>query len=371
MLVVFMIYNVSMAQDQPTVTLADLQVPDSPAFVLLDVASSSIEKPTTTKELSTSLINALNSGNGIPKNYAVEFTPFWFFKYSDMNIYKYWGIDKKTLQQDYISSAKMLSISFAIVNNTTSTASSSTTQNAALGIKSNFFKVRDENDIHSLITVDDKVMSLIDTAVNKAENSISPNDASYPEKVSEAVQTELNNLATTNEYIAANKELNEILNRNPLFSVDVAAAIDYAISNNNITDCKFGKSGAWLDAAYSYSLDGTNSESKTNYINVILTGRYLYDNTLITSLNNVFDSGGKLEFQFEKVILSYEYLYRYNFTDKSQCSFRSDGSIKYEISDSVYLTTVLGKNFGSINNLMTSIALNIGLGSGNEKMATK
>ena len=60
--------------DPPAVD--DLKAPPSPAFVLLGVAPTSIERPQSVRPLVLSALSAISS-EGFPKNYAVEFAPYW------------------------------------------------------------------------------------------------------------------------------------------------------------------------------------------------------------------------------------------------------------------------------------------------------
>lgn len=55
--------------------LDDLKAPSSPAFVLLGVSPTKVERPQAVKPLVLSAVTA--SSDGFPKNYAVEFTPYW------------------------------------------------------------------------------------------------------------------------------------------------------------------------------------------------------------------------------------------------------------------------------------------------------
>lgn len=63
------------AQDAELPDLDDLKAPASPAFVILEVAPSKVERPQAVKPLVLSAISA--SGEGFPKNYAVELSPYW------------------------------------------------------------------------------------------------------------------------------------------------------------------------------------------------------------------------------------------------------------------------------------------------------
>jgi hypothetical protein len=62
------------ASDPPAVD--DLKAPPSPAFVLLGVAPSRIDRPQAVRPLVLSALSAVSS-EGFPRNYAVEFAPYW------------------------------------------------------------------------------------------------------------------------------------------------------------------------------------------------------------------------------------------------------------------------------------------------------
>jgi hypothetical protein len=105
-------------------------------------------------------------------------------------------------------------------------------------------------------------------------------------------------------------------------------------------------------------------------------GRFLNDNyqQIITNdfaTRNLLDCGGKLEFEFDRLIFSYEYIYRWDSNDKTQNSFRSSGLIKFKLNEDLYLTAAFGRNFGSGNNLISQIGINWGIGTGNEKVISK
>ena len=63
----------------PTITLADLRTPTSPAFTLLGIAPTDIERPTTPRAFAVSLLSALRDGDGslLPRDFALEVAPYW------------------------------------------------------------------------------------------------------------------------------------------------------------------------------------------------------------------------------------------------------------------------------------------------------
>jgi hypothetical protein len=55
-----------------------IRTPDSPAFTLLGISPTQIERPTTPKQLTAALSGFLSDGaSSVPKNLAVEFWPYW------------------------------------------------------------------------------------------------------------------------------------------------------------------------------------------------------------------------------------------------------------------------------------------------------
>ena len=68
---------VSAQQATPgTTTANDLKAPAAPAFVVLGVSPSKIERPQAVRPLILSALSAVSS-EGFPRNYAVEFAPYW------------------------------------------------------------------------------------------------------------------------------------------------------------------------------------------------------------------------------------------------------------------------------------------------------
>ena len=90
------------ARAQKTTELSDLKVPVSPAFSLLDFAPKTIESPGTIKAFTTNLVTTAAKAGGIPKDFAFEFSPYWFFKHPNMDIYKYHGLMVDTIAMNKV-----------------------------------------------------------------------------------------------------------------------------------------------------------------------------------------------------------------------------------------------------------------------------
>jgi hypothetical protein len=68
--------GVASAQSADLPPVDDLKAPPSPAFVLLDISPSKVERPQAVRPLVVSALSAVSS-EGFPRNYAVEFAPYW------------------------------------------------------------------------------------------------------------------------------------------------------------------------------------------------------------------------------------------------------------------------------------------------------
>jgi len=358
---VLLIFN-SPTYAQKEVALEDLQIPSSPAFILLDVAPTSIERPTTTKAFSTSILNSIKENNGIPENYAVDFAPYWFFKHKNLNAMNYWGFEQKLLErvQKPFSQARFGSISFATIKSKMTSDTIGTplnVNNIALGFRTTLFQLRSNNDIDELIKANNLHLTRLDELT--VDPTISP--------------SKLANLLEADTYLKnCNKRISEILNRKPTLALDFAGAGSWSY-DNNYNSIKSNRVGAWLTLNYAQTLDKPMDINKNDYLNLYFTCRVLNDNNVLGNNGLVYrstnlDVGGKIEFEFDKFSISYEYLYRNDLKSNIADNFRSSGLIKYRASDQLLVTATFGKNFGNTNNVITQIGLSLGLNSKSQQV---
>lgn len=396
----------SYAQTLPsTIGLKNLQVPSSPAFILMDVAPTSIEKPATAKAFSASILNSVSENNGIPENYGVEFTPFWFVKHPRFTAYKYYGIDRTGIKRMPFAGLRMTAISLASVRNETAIDTVFLkTSNISIGVRSTLVKVISDADIRDIVRYHDSLAELvvnvnlqlgmtdskIDIQKAKLQKIQTALDSSPPdsvriilEKNKQECETRLkelhaeylglvNSSSQDPEMVAVENKLKEILARKPLFAVDGAMALNWAFENSRFDDNYFDRFGAWLSLNLSVPLHHRDASSKTNYFNLYAVGRYLTGRTLeeiySADRQRVFDAGGKAEAEIGSFSLSAEYIYRANLDDPGEDTFRACGVAKYKIFESLYLTGSFGKNFGDQHNLISLFGINWGFGTGFESV---
>jgi hypothetical protein len=87
--------------------LNSLKPSSAPAFILLDVAPTAIERPQTPSDVAFSFVNQTQRFSTLPQNYAAEIAPFWLFPQPTLR----WQDDvSRTLAQSF---ARTATLSFA------------------------------------------------------------------------------------------------------------------------------------------------------------------------------------------------------------------------------------------------------------------
>lgn len=72
-----------------SLTINDLRTPTSPAFIILGIEPTAVERPTTPRALALGLVSATDGGTVIPENYALEFAPYWLNRHPNLTFDDY------------------------------------------------------------------------------------------------------------------------------------------------------------------------------------------------------------------------------------------------------------------------------------------
>jgi hypothetical protein len=349
------------AQNNNELSIDDLKIPASPAFILLDVAPTSIDRPTTTNAFSTSVLNSINENNGLPENYAIDFAPYWFFKHQKLTAKSYWGYkkEKTNIKQTPFSQARFGNISLATVKSEIKTDTLGTVQennNIAVGIRTTLVQTRSRKVLNEIDNWNAKHIAR--TSELMTDTNLSPTDLI---KILEKDSV----LNLCNENIA------KLIKRRPVLALDFAGASSWSFDNNDYYSMKRNRAGVWLTLNYAQSLNKSENKSRNEFFNLYLTTRLLNTEDVLSDngeliSTTIFDNGGKLELELNKFSLSYEFIYRNNIKDELDDSFRSSGMIKYRATEQLLITATFGKNFGDFNNLITQIGLSWGIGNNNQ-----
>jgi hypothetical protein len=341
---------------QTNLKITDLELPNAPAFTILDYSPTNISTPTTTQAFTLSLISAVSDADGFPTNYALEFTPYWVFKNKSRNFTDYLGDEEK----DYYSKPyKNMSFSLSSVKK-------DSIQNISAGIRTNLFTV---NRKARRDAINDLINNKLPYITEIIDNTTSPLKDPYPsgsEKSKNWQKTQLDILENNPEYISTSKliydKVDEINAMKPIFTIDIASAYSQFYDNNDFKSGNFGRFGAWATFNENIKIKGEN-----NYLCFYQYARYLIDETDydITTLSylkeNSLDIGLKIEFQFNDFSAGYEYIKRTSESD----NYRSVGNLKYKISDSITINGGFGKNFEKTDNLVSFLGISLGIANNN------
>lgn len=354
-------------KDQPdsTLKLEDLQLTNAPGFSLMDVSPSSIERPSTTRAFAASIVNAIGQSNGIPQNYAVEFTPFWFLKHPHLSPLKYYGLKKDGGSRPF-AALGLFSVSFALINNPGATVNNIAAHNASLGLRTTLIKVYKKKTRDNILRTNTQWVEALRRLFQKTPPPMRPTQH-YIDSLEKAMMDAKGNAVSYGDTIKS------YLQDKPVFSLDGASALNLAFTNNNYSSNRLNRYGIWLNANLSLDISGKNNGGGKNYFNLYAIGRYLNNSDSLSAdgkyVNVGFmDYGAKAELEFNRLSLAYEYIRRTSSQAGVPNTFKSVGLLKYKIKDGLYLTGAFGQNFTKNNNLIATLGINWGLSNGNEKL---
>ncbi|WP_339880320.1 hypothetical protein [uncultured Algoriphagus sp.] len=370
-------YSNAIAQtsEKTASTSKDLAVPFSPAFSITDITPSLVQNPTTPKAFTLGVAQSATAGSSyFPDNYSAQFAPIWWIDPSGISIYSYLGLDLPkdgeklgdNTQHNIFSGLKFSTMSIGFVNKDLIPDNLDETQNIfSIGVHSTFIKFFKKEHIAKLQKEINQwhINALTDLERNQALidaiTRIPLDDSLRNEKIDDLTKqfTQTNSLGNL-------KNINKLISEKPIFTWDLSAAIaGYGVSSDEI---KTGRMGVWTGLATNLKL----KENTQNYFSINVLGRYLYDQFqandegIIGSADNI-DVGGNLGFEFDRLNISVESLYRFT-NGVANSSNRTIGLISVKLTDNLFINGTFGKDFSGPNKLISTFGINWGFG--NEKI---
>lgn len=335
----------------------------SPAFVLINESPSEIYVPENLKSLTIHVLNSLNNFDDLSEGLSIELSPYYFLtkKSKDRTFFKYIGIKDLgggKYKQNVFSGVNTTTLSFAYANKEFENIAEGERKVFSFGFRTKLLRFYNEKRVDTYYKKVAKALSLIN----------------YPNSLKLKLAAEADPTKKTkliNEFFDS-KEGKEHLKKlgayeklvKPVFQLDYALGYSSLYRDNNTDSEKLTRFGSWMTAELSLPLNKDSEENKTNnYLNIFAISRYIEDGFNLNS-NTLFyrDFGGKLEFEFDKFSLGYEYIGRNGSVD----SERSVGTIKYVINKNVSLNGGFGKDFEVTDNLVTLFGINWGLSTGSD-----
>lgn len=388
----------SFAQDEKN--FQQLKPTANPAYMLLGIAPTNIERPSTPKEFAASIQNATVDGKVTP-NFALEINPYELFtkskvsyakkalnmlieeKNNPINFFKNISLSMATSATDTITLGRLAKGSSAALGFKTTLYNgkpSKETKAALLDMTICFFEETFYNAINNrledgAVYTQDVLGSKIDGAFEYTIKQIN-NDTTLKNVEKEiqiakltGIQTTLkqnfnssNNAPTTDaikKYIITQLEIVKKqegielkkINKKLAFARegliwDMSAAYMGHFSNNDWDSLHNAKWATWTTVSYRINADKTlENVALIDFIGLV---RYTGNNIKVDS-SNYIDVGAKLQFTYNRISFSGEYIYRqltkkpqsitYDFTD------RVAGNLEYVVSNLITLKASVGRTF--------------------------
>lgn len=349
------------------IPLGELAVPNSPSFILMDVAPSNIESPSTPKEFVLGLSQHFDKESKFFQDYSIQFTPYWWFKPKGRDVYSFMSLKKnpatKIYEQNVTGGLKFTNVSVAFLNKDVIQGTTGLNQKiVSLGARTTLIKIQHRNYAKILNeTIDDWHVKALDELATFQDALFNVTDETEKQKLLEK-QVNLKN--TSSDKVA--ERIKELISEKPLFNWDVAGGMaTYGIGDSV---WKAGRYGAWTTLASFIPLD--TARPHINYLDVLISARYLQDNYVVNDSNrivkgNSLDIGGKLGFEINNFSLFGEAIFR-KISEVDDWQKRITGILNYRVKKNIFITATYGTDFGPRKKIIALFGINWGFG--NEKM---
>ena len=310
------------------VTLDDLKTPQSPAFVLLGVAPTVVERPTTPRSISLSLLSASQSGDMLPRDYALDIAPYWLARRPDLTFDGYYHPDlAQTLVQN-------LSVSAATAR---SAGVGDSTTAIGIGVRTLLVQGRPSRRLTQLADS----LRAVQVRILHADTELEEDSlAAEAKTIARAIQAEDG--------------------RSVGWIVEAAAAETGLFAEDDTRNSRPSRWGVWLTPSY---------RVEEPAIQILAVARWLRERDLGgDGYLDRCDLGGRLLWSSSDLLLSVESVHRSGkgAGSSSRRTDRTAAVVEYRVSDRMYLTGTFGTDFQSAEHgrrpLVSILGFNWGFG---------
>ncbi|PKV51299.1 hypothetical protein ATE84_3374 [Aquimarina sp. MAR_2010_214] len=334
--------------------------PSSPAFLLVGESPTEIYTPTNLKAL------ALHVFNNFGESFSIEVAPYFFInrKSNNRTYYKYIGIEEDQttgeIKQKPFRGLNTTTLSFAYVDKEFEGIVGKR-KTYAIGLRTTLLRFYDKDKIHGEAKKVGDILKNLDSPPVDVLADASGDD---PVKRAIAEKAIIEHYKKEKEKISPQlKEFKKTIK--PYVSVDGAIGYSALFKEDKIDSGTANRLGTWITGQGSLILNEGSDSERNNYLNVLVTARYIEDEFNINSDDQFFktfyrDLGAKVELEIDRFSLAYEYISR----DGSINSERSVGTLKYTLSKDITLLGGFGKDFPVDDNLVTLFGINWGVNFG-------
>jgi hypothetical protein len=315
------------AQSPASVKLEDLRTPPSPVLVLLGVAPSAVERPTSPRAVAVSLLRAAGDSGLFPRHYALEIAPYWLTSHPSLTFAQYYH---PSLAR---SLAQTLSVSFATSPLRDAADSADVGTSVGVGVRALLVSGKPSRELDSLRAL----LSALQRRVLAASGDSEEQRALAALKpVAVAIQS------------AGHERTGWI--------VELAAAATGNFPGDVAANGKTGMVGVWLTPAY---------RRPGGSLDLLGVFRVLRDERPDTA-RTYLDGGFRLAWRGQGV-LSAELVERYQSAGGSKHDYRLSGTFEYPLTSAIRLTAAVGRDFAlgapAGRTLLAQVSVNFGMGA--------
>jgi hypothetical protein len=339
-----------------------LHMPVSPAFSLLGISPTSIEKPTTPSTLALTILNTSNNLTSLPQNFAMEFSPYWMFYGSKLS----WRQDIERDILESITRTSTMSIATAQTgddaNPVTSLGISYRTSifSGKLSDKSKSYLEKIESNLNVRLLLFDKYsqMQSYKEKFNQADELTRNAANEIDKKKREELLDKANKLSDETTKLILNdsnyrdelnstvgKDLEKITTQREGFFMDFSLATAMNFPKADASQGTLNKSAAWF----------TFSQEWEQFSIVGLTRGILEH----TKNSGLIDLGIRPVFNKDLYAISLELISRIPVNNSSlSFQWRLMSLLDYKIADNTWLNIGVGKDYDNTMKGTISVSFN-------------
>jgi aryl carrier-like protein len=328
-----------------------VRTPTSPAFVLLGIAPTAVERPNTPSALGLSILNTTNSFSSLPQNYAVEFSPYWILPHPRLT----WRQDTVRTIVESLMRTGTLSIATAQLGSDVAPVTG-----FSVGLRTALISgAMTRPAIISLVVAESLLAtqaSSINRRLNEVLRSLRLDELRERELLlagedsvrifevieryatrEDSIRAALMSSPTVGSFsTSADEQLEEALEGagdREGFALEAAFGLMWQYPGMVVDSARFSRFGAWLTPSY-----------QARNISIIGVVRFLSDE--VRSSMDLVDLGARLLYTHDLFAVSGEYVHRLFTGGRTLGSQqRIAGIAEYRVLEDVWLQVAVGKDY--------------------------
>lgn len=318
-----------------------LRTPVSPAFTLLGIAPTTVERPNTPAAIAVSLLSSTSGLTQLPTDYALEISPYWLFGHPTLT----WQSDTTRTVLESVERTATFSIGTA---RSDSASSASTSTSLAVGFRTSLFSgTMSARSQRYLDTVQQQLTqnaanfyAATATARKQADDRFiaqlkaNEGNSAAQEVARQEHETALNKINQQAIAQFEQGELQDIALEREGFLLELALGGTWQFANAIADSGRFARFGAWITPAYQWQ-----------HWSVVGVGRIFADK-VGDSTQVTIDAGARLIYTASQFGISLEAAGQtFTWTSAPENEWRLAAVADVEIRDGTWVTMTFGRDF--------------------------